>query len=56
MTMVVDTVTRLLVDLKIPSDNVDKLTIEQVRQIVAIADSHEMGNGTRIQVLKIINE
>ncbi|SPH25087.1 hypothetical protein DEA8626_04123 [Defluviimonas aquaemixtae] len=56
MNMVVDAVTRLLVELRIPSDNVGDLTIDQVRRIVQIADSHEMGDATRAQVLKIIDE
>ncbi len=56
MSMVVDTVTRLLVELRIPSDHVDDLTIDQTRRIVQIADSKEMGDATRSQVLAIINE
>ena len=56
MNMVVDAVTRLLVELRIPSDEVDNLTIDQARRIVQIAESKEMGDGTRGQVLAIINE
>lgn len=56
MSMVVDAVTRLLVELRIPSDNVDNLTIDQARRIVQIADSKEMGDATRAKVLQIINE
>ncbi|MCV2872240.1 hypothetical protein OEZ71_08015 [Defluviimonas sp. WL0050] len=56
MNMVVDAVTRLLVELRIPSSEVDNLTIDQARRIVQIADSKEMGDAARSQVLAIINE
>lgn len=56
MSMVVDAVTRLLVELRIPSDEVDNLTIDQARRIVQIADSAERGDPTRIKVLEIVNE
>lgn len=56
MNMVVDAVTRLLVELRIPTDKVDSLSIDQVRRIVQIADSKEMGDAARVQVLKIIDE
>ncbi len=56
MNMVVDAVTRLLVELRIPSTEVDNLTIDQARRIVQIADSKEMGDAARSQVLAIINE
>jgi hypothetical protein len=56
MSMVVDAVTRLLIELRIPSTEVDNLTIDQTRRIVQIADSKEMGDAARSQVLAIINE
>ena len=55
MQMVEDTLKRLLVELKIPSETADRLTIDQARQIIQIADSREMG-GARAQVLEIIGE
>lgn len=56
MKMVEDTAARLLTELNIDNMNVDDLTVAQLRQIIAIADSHEMGDGTRASVLKIIGQ
>ncbi|GEM_PF-1300124 len=56
MQMVEDTVIRLLIDLNIPSDNIKKLTLDQARRILTIAESKEMGDGVRAQVMAIINE
>jgi len=56
MQMVEDTVIRLLIDLNIPSDNIKKLTLDQARRILTIAESKEMGDGVRAQVMSIINE
>ncbi len=56
MTMVIDTVTRLLIDLRIPSEEVNNLTLDQARRIIQIADSAERGDPARIKVLEIINE
>lgn len=56
MQMVEDTVIRLLIDLNIPSDNIKSLTLDQARRILTIAESKEMGDGVRAQVMSIINE
>jgi hypothetical protein len=34
----------------------DDLTMAQMREIISIVDSHEMGDAARAQVLKIIGE
>lgn len=56
MQMVEDTVIRLLIDLNIPSENIKALTLDQARRILTIAESKEMGDGVRAQVMSIINE
>lgn len=54
--MVQDTLRAFLIELRIPSEEMDKLTLAQMREIIAIVDSKEMGDGARAQVLKIIGE
>ncbi len=54
MKMVHDTVAALLTELGLPNDNIDSLTMAQVSQIIAIADSHEMGDAAKVRVQKII--
>lgn len=56
MQMVEDTAKRLLIELNLPSDTIDNLTVAQMREIIAIADSKEMGDATRARVQKIIGE
>ena len=56
MKMVEDTAAKLLTELNIDSMKVDDLTVAQLREIIAIADSHEMGDGTRARVLKILGQ
>ena len=56
MQMVEDTAKRLFIELNIPSDNLDHLTVAQLREIISIADGKEMGDATRARVLKIIGE
>ncbi|MCB2135509.1 MAG: hypothetical protein KDE08_06120 [Rhodobacteraceae bacterium] len=56
MKMVEDTASRLLSELNIDTMKVDDLTVAQLRQIIVIADSKEMGDATRAQVLKIIGQ
>lgn len=55
-TMVEDTLRAFLVELRIPAEKAENLTLAQMRQIIAIVDSKEMGDGARVQVLKIIGE
>lgn len=55
MQMVEDTAARLLIELGIDSMKVEDLTVAQLREIIFVADSHEMGDGARAKVLKIIN-
>ncbi|NJR31408.1 hypothetical protein HC762_01380, partial [bacterium] len=43
-------------ELNLPIDSIDSLTVAQLRQIISIADSKEMGDGTRAQVQKILDE
>jgi len=50
-----DTLRAFLVELNIPTDAMDNLTLKQMREIIAIADSREMGDGARTQVLGIID-
>ena len=52
--MVQDTLKAFLVELNIPTDNIDNLTMQQMREIIAIVDSREMGDGARTQVLGIM--
>ena len=52
--MVQDTLRAFLVELKIPTDAMDNLTLKQMREIITIVDSKEMGDGARTQVLGII--
>lgn len=54
--MVQDTLKMFLIELKIPTDKMDNLTMAQMREIITIVDSHEMGDAARAQVLKIIGE
>ncbi len=54
MQMVEDTAMKLLLELNLPTDNLDNLSVAQLRQIISIADSKEMGDGTRGQVQKIL--
>jgi hypothetical protein len=52
--MVQDTLKAFLIELNIPADKMDNLTLSQIREIIAIVDSREMGDGARTQVLGII--
>lgn len=54
--MVQDTLRAFLTELRIPSEKADSLTLAQMREIIAIVDSKEMGDGARAQVLKIMGE
>ena len=54
--MVEDTLRAFLIELRIPSEKADDLTLAQMREIIAIVDSKEMGDGARVQVLKIMGE
>lgn len=54
--MVQDTLRAFLTELRIPTERADQLTLAQIREIIAIVDSKEMGDGARVQVLKIIGE
>lgn len=56
MQMVEDTVIRLLIDLKIPSESIKSLTLDQARRILSIAQMQDTGDAARAQVLGIINE
>lgn len=53
--MVQDTLKAFLVELKIPTDNIDDISLGQMREIIAIVDSREMGDGARVQVLGILS-
>ena len=50
-----DTLRAFLVELNIPTDAMDNLTLKQMREIIAIADSREMCDGARTQVLGSID-
>lgn len=54
--MVQDTLRAFLIELRIPSEEMDKLTLAQMREIISIVDSKKMNEGVRAQVLKIIGE
>lgn len=54
--MVEDTLKAFLIELRIPAEKADNLTLAQMREIIAIVDSKEMGDGARVQVLKIMGE
>lgn len=54
--MVQDTLRAFLTELRIPAEKADTLTLAQMREIIAIVDSKEMGDGARAQVLKIMGE
>ena len=56
LTMVVGSVYRLLAELNLPTDNINNLTMAQIGAIIAIADSHEMGDAARVRVQKILSE
>lgn len=56
MQMVEDTAKRLLIELNLPADSIDNLTVAQMREIIAIADSKEMGDATRARVQKILDD
>lgn len=55
-TMATGAVVRALVELGLPTDNVGNLTMAQMGQIIAIADSHEMGDAAKVRVQKILAE
>ncbi|GAB4386999.1 hypothetical protein [Albidovulum sp.] len=54
--MVRDTVKKFLIELSLPTDNIDNLTMDQVHRIISFVDSREMGDAARVQVLKILQE
>jgi len=56
LTMVVGSVYRLLAELNLPTDNINNLTMAQIGAIIAIADSHEMGDAARVRVQKILGD
>ena len=56
MKMVHDTVVSTLIELKLPTDGVDDLTMSQIQRIISIADGKEMGDAVRVQVQKILQE
>ncbi len=56
MTMTQDTVKKLLIELGLPTDKVGELTLNQAQEIIAIADSREMGEGVKGRVMLILEK
>lgn len=56
MKMVHDTVVSTLIELGLPTDKVDALTMSQVQRIISIADGKERGEATKAMVQKIMGE